>query len=123
MLKIRTEQIQALQNSLDQQHRQDSISKILARLKKTTPGVLKPYGPGEQRQRVDEVLDACERLKIQDPEYRWKWSYISFRTNTRFYDSGQFSDILEHPFLHPDAKGRHIVLAYAAIERMTRERR
>ncbi len=121
MLKISPDQMQSLGRDLERRRRDQSTSEIVSHLCKNAPDVMSRYTGEQHRQYVGEVLDASEKAGLTDPEQVLNWSYIRFLTGMAFYNMGEFKDILEHPLLHPDAKGRHIVLAFFAIQRMRQE--
>jgi len=118
MLKISRDQMQTLARDLERRRRDQSTSEIVSQLCKQAPELMRRYTDEQHRRYVGEVLDACNRLGLTDPEQVLNWSYVRFLTGMEFYNMEEFRDILEHPLLHPDAKGRHIVLAFFAVQRM-----
>src|SRR5438128_12427768 len=107
--------MQALARDLERRRRDQSTSEIVC---KQAPELMSGYTGEQHRRYVGEVLDASGKVGLADPEHVLNWSYIRFLTGMEFYNIAEFKDILEHPLLHPDAKGRHIVLAFFAIQRM-----
>jgi hypothetical protein len=118
VLKIRTAQIQALRERIQERNRDQLVSDISLYLQQSAPKIMNQYTRQQHRELIIEVLTATEKLGIFDPEHLLNWSYIRFLTNKAFYRMNEFKDILDHPFLHGYGKGRHIVLAFFAISRM-----
>lgn len=121
MLTIRSDQMRSLREGLEAYQRDQTVLRIVSQLCHDVPKVMDRYAREQHLQFVRDVLDATGRFGIIDTEQLLNWSYIRFVTNIPFYEAEQFKDILQHPLLHPDAKGRHIVLAFFAIQRMQRD--
>lgn len=120
MLKLPQQHFAVLRDAFAGKRLDQAVSSICERLRREAPEVMRVYAEPQQAQSVREVIDACDRLRIDDPELVLNWCFIRFLSNVKFHALDQFRDILDHPFLHPNAKGRHVVLAYFAIQRMQR---
>ena len=121
MWQIRPEQMQVLRQTLEQRLREQSIADISSHLREKAPDVVDRYTVEQQRLFIGEVVDVTGELDIVDPDQVLNWSYIRFLINMPFYKMEQFKDILDHPFLHSYSKGRHIVMAFFAIQKMHQE--
>jgi hypothetical protein len=122
MLRIRDEQLARLREAANQSERDELAGMILRRLREDAPELMKRETEERQRLIVDDVLDAARRLGVSAAEHMLNWCYIRFLTGLSFYDMEQFKDVLEHPFLHPDARARHIVLSFFSNEMQRRRR-
>lgn len=118
MWQIRPEQVEKLREALQQRLREQSIADISSHLCEKAPEIMRRYTGEQQKLLIAEVIDAAGKLDIIDPDQVLNWSYIRVVINMPFYEMEQFKEILEHPFLHPYSKGRHIIMSFFAIQRM-----
>ena len=118
MLHISSEQLQILGRDLTLRLKSQSVTQIVSHLCSNAPELMSRYGQETHHLRVEEVVDVCQRLGINEPRHVLNWSYIRLLTGLEFYYMEEFKDILNHPFLHPEAKGRHIVLSFFTIQRI-----
>ena len=117
MLTISARQTEALGKGLGQRRRENIITEVIADLRTQRPDVLRPHPEEDLRRIVGEVADAGSKIGLSDRIYLLNWVYIRLLTGLAFYNEPDFSDILNHPHLHGNAKGRHIVLAFFAIQK------
>ncbi len=118
MLTISKNQMYALTEDFRRRRREDRIDSLIERIRQQAPDALKSYTGEQARQYAGEAYDAAAKVGVTNLEYILNWAYIRLLTGTDFYNSPSFTDVLEHPFLHPDAKGRHIVLSFFAIQKL-----
>jgi hypothetical protein len=120
MLKLQARQLGALRERVSGERRRAAVAAILTRLDQAAPQLMAGYDPAAREAVVLDALEASERIGFEDPDTVLNWAYIRFLSNVRFHAHDGFRAVLEHPFLHPEAKGRHIVFAYFAIHRIQR---
>lgn len=118
MPRVSKTQVTALERDFGARSRQREAADMLAHLQRTAPEVMSPYSGPQQTGIADDVLQAAATVGITDQDIILNWGYIRFATGLEFYKMAEFKDILEQPYLHPDARGRHIVLAFHAIQGM-----
>jgi hypothetical protein len=118
---IRPDQLATLRKELDRRYREEAIREINSNLRDNAPDIMNRYAEAQQHDYTGDVLDAAWELGITSPEYLLNWSFIRFATNLPFHRMPEFEHLLRHPLLHPEAKGRHIVLAFSSIVRMATE--
>jgi hypothetical protein len=112
MWQITPAQMQKLRDAIQQRLRAETIENICSHLCQKAPEILAGYTWAQQRLIIGEVVDTAREFGIVDPDHVLNWSYIRFLINIAFYKMAEFKDILDHPYLHPYSKGRHIVLAF-----------
>lgn len=66
---------------------------------------------------ITEAVQAAERLGVDEEEQIFDWCLVRIASGLPFYAMDEFADVLNHPFLSPFAKARHIIMAFfAAME-------
>ena len=118
MLKISAEQIAALGWDWRERLREERVADVAAQLRAKGGEVVKDLSTEQLRGTVGDVLDAGQRFGVTQPEQLLNWAYIRLALGEKFWEMPEFKDVLEHPYLHGDAKGRHIVLSFFAVNKM-----
>lgn len=121
MLKIRNEQLDNIRITMRDSYVMRITKEIENRMQNALPAVTMEYG-GKLTNDISEAVYAAEKYDIDDPDQLYDWCVIRIISKQPFYDLSEFADILEHPFLSPYAKARHIILSFFAILALQQER-
>lgn len=118
MLKIRAGQMHAMRAALGAARQSRHVQDVLHELLACRPELRQVHAEDDLRRMVEDALDGARAIGLQDPQTLLDWCYVRVLTNTSFFRAEAFRDILDHPFLHPEAKGRHLVMAFFAVQRL-----
>ena len=111
-------QVSALQwRSLSPQRRETWLDDILVRLRQRDPACLQRYAL-QAREVVAESLQAGPDLGVTDEALLLDWCHARVASGVPFHRDPRFADVLRHPLLHPDAKARHMAMAFFAAQRL-----
>lgn len=121
MLKIRASQLDAIRQSVRDRYVGNMATEIENRMRSNVPEVTNAYGES-LRNNIAEAVGAAERYGIHGQDQVYDWCVVRVISRQPFYDMKEFSDILDHPFLTPYAKARHIILSFFQILALQRER-
>lgn len=121
MLKIRADQLNAFRQSMLKRYVAEVASEIKTKMCSRLPEVTDAYGEPLGND-IAEAVRAAERYGIEDSDQIYDWCVVRIVAKQPFYDMEQFVDILDHPFLAPYSKARHVILSFFAILAMQRKR-
>lgn len=119
MLTIRREQMDALARDVVQRYVAATTEAVELRMRKEQPALTVSYGDSLHVD-IAEAVWAAERLGVEDQDQIYDWCVVRIASRQPFYSMHEFSDVLDHPFLTPFAKARHIIMAFfsaAALQR------
>lgn len=122
MLKFSPQQFKEFNEQTESRILQAVAKDVLDTIKMRAPKLVEKYLPDDCWKMVLDVVTCASAFGIKDRAQLADWGYIRMATNVKFFHGSAFEFVLNHPFLHPYAKGRHIVLAYFSIQRMEQER-
>lgn len=115
MLIIRNEQLKKL-NRLAYERYFDRVSKeIEEKMYSRIPGHIKNIDKNKLDIKINESIRAADKYEIDDPEQLYDWCVIRIVTGQKFYQMDEFKYILEHRFLTPFAKTRHLIMIFFTI--------
>jgi hypothetical protein len=120
-MKIRYEQLEILRQQANERYLAKISAEIEEKMQLRIPKAIRDY---EQKQLQFDIRDAlvvAENYGIDDPDQLFDWCVIRIVSKQRFYQMDEFKDILEHRFLTPFAKARHLILIFFTILDMQRE--
>ena len=122
MLTFSTSQFEQFNAKAEERKLNSLSAEVLRALSEKAPQLVAKYSNDAIKSVVFEMVTAANSFGITDREQLIDWGYIRLATNVKFFEGAAFSFVLSHPYLHPFAKGRHIVLAYFNILKMEQER-
>ena len=120
MLKIRAEQLDNIRVAMRDSYVMKMTKEIENKMRSILPAVTENYGE-KLTNDISEAVYAAERYDIDDPDQLYDWCVVRIVSKQPFYDLSEFADILDHPFLSPYAKARHIILSFFAILALQRD--
>lgn len=120
MLKIRAEQLDNIRVAMRDSYVMKMTGEIENKMRSILPAVTENYGE-KLTNDISEAVYAAERYDIDDPDQLYDWCVVRIVSKQPFYNLSEFEDILDHPFLSPSAKARHIILSFFAILALQRD--
>jgi len=119
MLPIRQEQWDAMEQDAVNRYVEQTAKEVEQRMRKEQPALTDYYGETLHAD-ITEVVRAAERPGVDEEEQIFDWCLVRIASGLPFYTMDD-ADVLDHLFLSPFAKARHIIMAFfAAVERQGR---
>ncbi|WP_133511552.1 hypothetical protein [Candidatus Thiosymbion oneisti] len=120
--EIRQEQWDALEQDAVERYVERTAKEVEQRMRKEQPVLTDDYGETLHAD-ITEAVRATERLGVDEEDPIYDWCLVRIASGLPFYAMDEFADVLNHPFLSPFAKARHIIMAFfAAVERQGKAR-
>ncbi|MCF6256793.1 MAG: hypothetical protein L3J98_10040 [Gammaproteobacteria bacterium] len=121
VLTIRDDQLKVFNELANKKYLSTASMEIEDKMRSRIPDIIQTLDQEQLQVDINEAVTVADQYGISDPEQLYDWCVIRIVCGQKFYQMEEFKDILEHRFLTPFAKARHLITIFFTIHDMQRK--